>query len=311
MASAADTAGFGGPESASAVGGGTFSGVGYVDSAIPVTQFRLRFDSAYDDNRPDRADFFYPKCGCFRNAGPGGDLSAPGPGTAPARRVDYQELSSYLEVAVNPRLSGFAEVPFRWIDIAFTGNPSNDNHHDISDVNFGFKYALLYDPCQVLTLQLRTYAPTGDAMRGLGRNNWNLEPAVLYYQRLSDRFFFEGEFRDFIPIDSADDFAGNVLRYGGGLSYLAVNGPSFRVAPVGELVGWTVLSGKELTESNQVVSASGDTIVNAKMGVRIGFGQATQPGVLSRADLYVGYGRALTGAVWYKDIFRTEFRIRF
>src|SRR5205085_2000217 len=104
-------------------------------------------------------------------------------------------------------------------------SPDNEHHHDISDVNFGFKYALLYDPDQVLTLQLRTYAPTGDSTRGLGRNNWNLEPALLLYERLSERLFFEGELRDFIPVASADDFAGNVVRYGGGLSYLAVNRP--------------------------------------------------------------------------------------
>jgi hypothetical protein len=295
------------------VPGATFSAAGYVDSAIPTNQLRVRFDAAYDDNRPDRADFFYPKCGCFRVAGI--DPNAPGPvsstlPTAAARSVDYQELSTYLEVAANERLSGFAEVPFRWIDIAFNGTPENDNHHDISDVNFGFKYALLYSPDQVLTLQVRAYAPTGDASRGLGTNNWNLEPALLFYQRLSERLLFEGEFRDFIPIDSADDFAGNVIRYGGGLSYFFYTAPRFRVATVNEFVGWTVLNGKETTEEG-AVSASGDTIVNFKTGLRLGFGRATEPGVLGKADMYVGYGRALTGDVWYKDIFRAELRFHF
>src|SRR5207302_1734348 len=51
-----DVSGFQG-ESGAAGGGGTFSG--YIDSALPVTQIRLRYDSAYDDNRPDRAEFFY------------------------------------------------------------------------------------------------------------------------------------------------------------------------------------------------------------------------------------------------------------
>src|SRR5205085_1898326 len=50
---------------------------GYIDNAIPKTMFRLRFDAAYDDNRPDRAEFFYAKCGCFRVAGVPG--RAPGP----------------------------------------------------------------------------------------------------------------------------------------------------------------------------------------------------------------------------------------
>jgi hypothetical protein len=296
-----------GAEGASVVGGGYFSGTGYIDSAIPITQFRLRFDAAYDDNRPDRADFFYPKCGCFGNG-------APGPGNAStggARRVDYQELSSYFEFAPTQRLSGFVEVPFRWVDIAFLpAGVANENHHDLSDVNFGLKYALLYEPDRVVTVQLRTYAPTGDSTRGLGRNNWNVEPALLVYQRLSERLIFEGEVRDFIPISSADDFAGNVIRYGAGLSYLVYTGATFRVAPVGELVGWTALSGKELADAGPV-NAAGDTIVNAKVGLRLGFGQATEPGVLSKADLYIGYGRALTGDVWYKDIFRAELRYRF
>lgn len=308
-AAAADTgASFAGLGGGAGVGS-TVSLTGYIDSAIPVTQFRLRFDAAYDSNRPDRADFFYPKCGCFKAAGV--DPKAPGPGVLPARRVDYQELSSYMEVAVSPRLSGFAELPLRWIDIAFAGSPSNDNHHDIGDVNFGFKYAFVYEPGQVLTAQLRTYAPTGDSTRGLGRNNWNLEPALLAYQRLGERLYFEGEVRDFIPVASADDFAGNVLRYGAGLSYLVIQRPGFFVAPVGEVVGWTVLSGKESDETGTTFNAAGDTIVNVKTGVRIGFGEMTQPGFLTRADIYAGYGRALTGDVWYKDIWRVEFRLRF
>src|SRR5437763_9993782 len=39
------------------------SSVGYVDSALPRDQLRLRFDTAYSANRPTRAEFFYPKGG--------------------------------------------------------------------------------------------------------------------------------------------------------------------------------------------------------------------------------------------------------
>ena len=28
-------------------------------------------------------------------------------------------------------------------------------------------------------------------------------------------------------------------------------------------------------------------------------------------DLYAGYGHALTGDVWYKEIFRLEYRLKF
>ena len=47
--------------------------VGYIDSAIPRSNIRLRYDDAYGNNRPDRAEYFYPQCGCFF-AGSSGSL---------------------------------------------------------------------------------------------------------------------------------------------------------------------------------------------------------------------------------------------
>src|SRR4051794_37497487 len=46
---------------------------GYIDSAIPRSNIRLRYDDAYGNNRPDRAEYFYPQCGCFF-AGSSGSL---------------------------------------------------------------------------------------------------------------------------------------------------------------------------------------------------------------------------------------------
>jgi hypothetical protein len=79
-----------------------------------------------------------------------------------------------------------------------------------------------------------------------------------------------------------------------------------------ECVGWTVLGGKEAVfPTDTAVSAVGDTIVNAKFGVRTQLGKPVGNGILRRADFYAGYGRALTGEVWYKEIMRFEFRLRF
>ncbi|HMF10991.1 MAG TPA: hypothetical protein VKE94_01760, partial [Gemmataceae bacterium] len=77
--------------------------------------------------------------------------------------------------------------------------------------------------------------------------------------------------------------------------------------PVTEFVGWTVLDGKEsvVPPSGRafVHDAGGETIVNAKLGLRVEFGD--------RADLYTGYGRPLTGDRWYENILRVEFRLFF
>ena len=275
---------------------------GYIESAVPRSMARLRFDAGYNNNRPDRGEFFYAKCGCFR----------PQPGSngppRPERNVDYQELTTSVEVGVTQRFSAFFNIPVRFI------NPDvNQNAAGISDISFGGKYAVVYNECRVISLLLRFQAPSGSLSNGLGNGNWWVEPGLLYLERLSEKWQVFGEFRFQAPLGTRSDFTGNLLRYGLGTSYVVAQGRWGYIAPVVEMVGWTVLSGKELNpDLGQAVRASGDTIVNAKFGVRVGFGEA-RPGSVSptRSDLYVGYGRALTGEVWYKDLVRVEYRLFF
>jgi hypothetical protein len=276
-------------ERAPGTGGESLPAEGYIDNAVPYTMFRLRYDAAYRDNRPDRAEFFYPKCGCF----PGGR----GP-RLPETNVDFQDITSYLEYAFGQRLSLFADVPVRFL------NPEmNENTAGLSDVTAGFKFAIIADKGRWLTFQTRTFFPTGDGSKGLGTDHYSLEPALLTYWRLGDRWAVAGEFRDWIPIGGTD-FAGNVLRYGVGLSYDVYRCGNLQVTPVGEMVGWTVLSGKEFDALQGIVfDAAGDTIINAKIGVRTYFGEHN--------SVYLGYGRALTGEVWYKDVLRLEYRLTF
>ncbi len=309
------------PESSAlALSGGSavLSAPGYVDFAVPVTQFRLRYDSAYDNNRPDRAEFFYGKCGCFATlprTNPQFDPHASGPPLIETR-VDYQEIRPYFEYALNNRFSAFIEAPVRFI------NPEqNANEAGFGNLVAGFKYAMVACPDQYLTFQFLTSLPTADVDRGLGNELTALEPGFLWYRQLTDRVAVHAELRDWIPIGGTD-FQGNILRSGTAVSVLAYNGCKFRVTPIGEIVSWTVLSGKELAVANPgfpngvgavtaVQSAAGDTIVNGKLGVRLGFGPLVGPANLSRSDLYIGYGRALTGEVWYKDILRVEYALRF
>jgi hypothetical protein len=283
------------------------SDVGYIDSAIPQTRIRLRYDAAFDDNRPDRAEFFYAKCGCLATLKPTNpifDPHAAGPQQQPST-VDYQEAQAYFELARDHRFSGFLEIPVRFVEFNGRVDERPDLHSNeggLSDINFGFKYAVIADKDRYLTCQLRTFTPTGDAARGLGTDHVSLEPALLAFQQVSDSLQVEAELRDWIPLTDSD-FAGNVIRYGVGVGYDVYQSHSLRVCPVVEFVGWTVLSGKELDVGGGINSARGDTILNVKLGVRTYFGD--------RSDVYVGYGRALTGDVWYKDIFRVEYRLTF
>jgi hypothetical protein len=255
----------------------------YIDNAIPMDQFRLRYESVDGINRSDRAEFIYAK------------------GFDPD--IKYQDVSTYLELVVVPRLSAFVELHEHMVDP--TVAPSNTG---FGDMNAGFKYALLMQDDQVLSFLMRTYIPTGlpkDSILGTG--HVSLDPAVLYFQQVTDRLAFLADFHDFIPIGGSD-FQGNVIRYGAGLSYDVLQRERYTVTPVAEFLGWTVLSGRESlgqTPAGDLISksAAGDTIINAKMGLRLGFGD--------HSDLYIGYARALTGTVWYKDMFRIELRYKF
>jgi hypothetical protein len=68
---------------------------------------------------------------------------------------------------------------------------------------------------------------------------------------------------------------------------------------VAEVVGWTVIDGQAFRPNTGVLDASGDTIVNLKLGVRGTFGPES---------IYIGWGTTLTDKWWYEDIARVEYR---
>lgn len=256
--------------------------VGYIDSATIANRFRIRCDAGYNMSPADRAEFFY----------------AGGPsGTRPSD-VDFQELDGYLELARNDWLSGFVEAPLRFINPELAANSSG-----VADINLGLKAVLWADHQSCTTFQFRTYLPTGDDNRRLGTGNVNIEPGVLQYFRVNDRWLLENEFKTWIPLTN-NGFAGTVLRYGAGISYnnrrVGRDRPS--VSPVLEIVGWSVLDGLATVDTGTVRSAAGDTIVNAKLGLRTNY-RASQ--------LYAGFGQALTTQHWYEQLFRIEYRVQF
>ena len=264
------------------------SSVGYIDDAIPGNMLRLRFDDSVNIHAYNRGEFITGAANGFPKD---------------ETRVDYQEVSAYAEYALYDRLSFFIEMPVRYLEAQVNGD-----HFGVSDINAGGKLAFVQTEETVATFQFRTYAPTGDSVRGLGTGHTTLEPALLLYDNLGAGLTLEGETRATIPLGGTPDFESYVLRYGIGLGYDLYKENDLTICPIVEFVGWTFLGGKEdlLTSGDPVTttkSASGDTIVNAKMGVRLK--------MLDRGDIYFGYGRALTGSTLYKDIYRLEWRLYF
>ncbi len=267
------------------------SNVGFIDSAIPANQVRLRFDAGYDFRRPDRNEFFQAQ------------REPRGPGlTDPETNIDsYQDLTAIFEVAAFGRVSAFAELPWRFL------NPEiNPNANGPGDMSAGLKFAAIQNCDTTATFQFRTYIPTGQSSRGLGNHHLSLEPGVLLYQRLTGQLKLESELRYWIPVD-ATDFSGDMLRYGVGVSYDLFPVGDIRIAPVVEFVGWTPLSGKESFVSPTGVMAQqgsvGETIIELKAGLRFN--------VCDLGDIYAGYSRPLTGNKWAEDTFRIEMRLCF
>ena len=288
---------------------------GYIDNPVVGNWFRARYDVAVNNPHPDLAEFFYAKYALA--GGPGVNTPT---GFSPTS-TNYQVGSFYLEWMLAPRLSIFAELAIQRTDIFFPDGGNGTTivkNGGLGDTIAGFKYALLTDECQYLTFQFKTYAPTGDAARGLGTRHTSLEPGLLYLRRLNSRAYFQGELRYWIPVGGTD-YAGNIIRYGAGVGYDVYNsnGSSplnpyiangWRVTAVTEFVGWSVLNGK-FTPGNEVGSPiqgvsvpDGFTVVNVKPGFRF---------THNEGSLYVGAGIAMTGDRWYSDLFRVEYRRMF
>lgn len=291
--------------------------VGYIDDAIVATQIRIRFDAGFEDNAPDRAEFFYPQCGCNLNGAPG-----PRNGQGLVTALNFQQLYMRAEYAPISRFSAFVEVPVRWIQpqkfAQFTGSFSSQA--GLSDVQAGIKFAAIASYDRYLTFQLQAAFPSGDGSRGLGTHHYSVSPELIFYQAISSRAALEAMVGGNLPIGGSSftfpsgitkGFAGDVFTYGVGPSYTLYRGEHLQFTPVIELVGWGVRGGLETqplpnpTPKNPatVLSADGINIVNLKLGARTTIG--------AHNSLYVGYGHQLTHDMWYKQIVRVEYRYTF
>lgn len=265
------------------------SGVSLLDTAVVATQLRMRFDAAYDWNLPDRAEMLWAQTG--------------GRGPAQAETsVDYQQFSLYGEYALGGRWGLFAELPLWLVDPVV-----NDNTGGLGDGNAGFKFALLQEPDYLVTLQLRTIFPSGSGRKGLGARHVSLEPGALLFYRVGKYMAWEAELRDIIPLNGTPGFAGNVIRYGTGLTYSLYDTGVVNVQSVAEIVGWT-LTGGDVTIVDgpgafHTSSAAGDTIITSAVGAR--------GTVIGKGSVYFGYARALTKDRWYTDLLRVEARWQF
>lgn len=269
---------------------GSYGSVSFLDSPMPLSHFRIRYDVNRDLTRPSRGEVFWAQ-------------PAPnGPGVfLPERRVDWQDADLYLEHACSQRFSWFVQAPYRFL------NPEiNANQHGFADVQAGFKFAFIMKPSLIVAAQCTGHFPTADARQGLGRDFFAVEPGLLLETWLHDWVVLNAQAEYFLPFDGSD-FAGEYVRYGLGLTIGDRKDKQWWVTPIAEVVGWTFISGKEQVVSDlgavSVRNVREETIVNAYLGARLHLSE--------HCDFYAGYGRAVTNATWAEEMFRFEFRFAY
>jgi hypothetical protein len=252
----------------------------FQDSPRPVTQTRIRWDSAFDYRNPDSAEFFWPRIG------------QKGPKTfTPALR--YNELSLYQEIAANPAFSFFTEIPYLTVhpDIGPSGS-------GFGDINLGTKVVLLDRELLLITMQFRTFIPSGNFTAGAGTGHTSLEPALLMALKLGESTYLQTELAEWIPIGQTQGFGSTVFHYHFSLNHCLCRwGDCVRLIGTLELNGYNFQG--EFTDANgNVIGLDGANYLNAGPGLRLqicdhidfgfaaafGFGSAHGPGEIYRAE---------------------------
>jgi hypothetical protein len=256
----------------------------FQDSPRPVTQTRIRWDAAFDYGFPDSAEFFWGKIGTkvLRN---------------PTPSLNYGELSLYQEIAAKGA-SVFFEMPYYSIEPA-----NNPGSAGFGDINLGVKTVLLDRELLLVSMQFRTFIPSGNFTAGLGTGHVSLEPSLLAALKLTHSTYLQMQLADWIPLGGDSGFEGNVIHY-----HLSLNQNLWRHGDFLNVVGTVELNGYcfrgEFTDATgAVVGLDGSNYLNAGPGVRVQ--------ICDKFDLGVGAAFGFGNGHGPGSIYRTELRIRF
>jgi hypothetical protein len=178
----------------------------HIYSAQPGNIFRLRFESVYGYDRPDRSEYFWQQ-----EDGGGPNRIETG--------LNYQEIYIYNETG-SDKVSAFAEYPIYLL------NPQeNTNTTGPGDFVVGVKTVMIDDENWKVTSLMRTFTPVGKPQRGLGRGHLALEPGVAVLWRVGRQTNLHADLRFHFPLGADPKFGGEVLTGGIGISRVLWSDP--------------------------------------------------------------------------------------
>jgi len=257
----------------------------------PSNNFRVRFDSAIGLESPARGEYFW---------------AMPGDGPAFETSVDYQELHGILEMG-GSRFSTVFDIPLRILNPVI-----NDNTAGLSNISIMTKTVMVDGNTWQLTQTFATLFNSGSQRKGLGPGHTSLEPGMLARYVFSDQLIGHGQLAVRFPISGQSDFAGQLLRYGGGASFIMYETDTFAILPTAEVVGWTIFDGRRTTGPPAMMGAdppsediSGQNLISMHVGSRLVLGPR---GDLGLFELGFSHAWDVTRNGWYDSRWRVEMR---
>ena len=250
-----------------------------IDTTQPMNNYRFRIDAAYDQEFPDRAEYFWAK-------------------SAGERSVDYQDARLLMELG-GKKFSVGTEIAIRSVDPVDRGDSTG-----MGDMNVATKTVMLDGNRWQITQIFRSYFNTGSKTHGTGNGHISLEPGMLVRYKWNDVTYLHTEIKYWFPLGGDPDHSGQVLNYGLGLSHLWFDADNFAIIPTLEFVGWSVLDGKQ-TGPAGATEVDGSGIFNIYPGVRFVYDKG---GDLGLFELGIGTGFAVSDTHWYESLFRVDLR---
>ncbi|OAI55097.1 hypothetical protein AYO44_02865 [Planctomycetaceae bacterium SCGC AG-212-F19] len=260
----------------------------FLDSARPVTQFKIRFDALQGMDFPDRAEFFWSRTG-GKGKGPSQNESG----------LDSRDLYMINEVG-GGKFSLTTEVPYRHVDPDI-----NQPASGFGDVRIATKALLLDCELMQFAFQFKTFIPSGTGSQGLGLGHVALEPALLCTAKLTPLMYLQSELAIWCPIGGDPNVQGAVLH-----THFSLNRVLWHVATDLQLVGSAEVGGWFFQSGNYTDPATGN-LVPATHDSFFAAGGGLRLVMCDKMDIGVGAEVGFSPPLIFDSLIRIEFRYRF
>ncbi len=258
----------------------------FVDGARPATMMRFKWDSGRRWVLPDRNEFFLARTG--------GTQGLPNAETG----LNSNELFFYTEAATG-RFSAFTEMPYRAISTDNNGGKSG-----LADIIIGTKTLMIDTEYAQLTLQTKTFLPTGNSGKGLGTGHVSLEPSLILAAKLTSDTYFQGQIAEWIPFGGDSAVVGALLHYHGSLNHVIAR-------PVVDTQFIATLEFQGYCFQDGAFTNAAGALQKSAGGHYFGIGPGFRWVMSQKCDFGFGVNFAVTSEHFAQQIYRSEFRVRF